>query len=249
MALREELRKQGNWLFRWRSYLPLILIVIVLLGMSYFEYPGHSEKYDDIWEIICLFISFSGIGIRFFTVGYTPEGTSGTNTRAQIADTLNTAGMYSIMRHPLYLGNFIIWFGLSAFFHLWWFSLIIILIFWLYYERIMFAEEEFLREKFGNSYSEWAEKTPAFIPDIRKWRSSGMTFSFRKAIKNEYKSFFAMIVAFTILEIIGDIFVEQRLEIDRMWLSILLIALIIYTFVRFLKKRTKILEVQGNKML
>jgi len=244
MALREELRKQGNWLFRWRSYLPLILIVIVLLGMSYFEYPGHSEKYDDIWEIICLFISFSGIGVRFFTVGYTPEGTSGTNTRTQIADTLNTSGMYSIMRHPLYLGNFIIWFGLSTFFHLWWFSLIIILIFWLYYERIMFTEEEFLREKFGNSCLEWAEKTPAFIPDIWKWRSSNMKFSYRKAIKNEYKSFFAVIVAFTILEIIGDIFVEKKLEIDRMWLSILIIGLIIYTVIRFLKKRTKILEVQ-----
>jgi protein-S-isoprenylcysteine O-methyltransferase Ste14 len=246
MALREELRKQGNWLFRWRSYLPLILIVIVLLGMNYFEYPGHSELYDDIWEIMCLFISFSGIGIRFFTVGYAPEGTSGTNTRAQVADTLNTSGMYSIMRHPLYLGNFIIWFGLSAFFHLWWFSLIITLIFWLYYERIMFAEEEFLREKFGNSYSEWAEKTPAFIPDIRKWRSSDMKFSYRKAIKNEYKSFFAVIVAFTILEIIGDIFVEKKLEIDRMWLSILIISLMIYTVIRFLKKRTKILEVQGR---
>jgi protein-S-isoprenylcysteine O-methyltransferase Ste14 len=246
MALREELRKQGNWLFRWRSYLPLITIVIVLLGISYFQYPGHSEKSDDIWEIICLFISFSGVGIRFFTVGYTPKGTSGTNTRKQIADTLNTTGMYSIVRHPLYLGNFIIWFGLSAFFHLWWFSLIVILIFWLYYERIMFAEEEFLREKFGHSYLDWAEKTPAFIPDIRKWRSPDMIFSFRKAIKNEYKSFFAVIVSFTVLEIIGDIFVEQRLEIDRMWLSILIIGLTIYIVVRFLKKRTKILDVQGR---
>ena len=246
MPLREELRKQGNWLFRWRSYLPLILIVIVLFGMNNFEYFGHSEVNDDIWEIICLFITFSGIGIRFFTAGDTPEGTSGTNTRAQVADALNTSGMYSIMRHPLYLGNFIIWFGLSAFFHLWWFSLIAILIFWLYYERIMFAEEEFLREKFGNSYLEWAEKTPAFIPDIRKWRSSDMEFSFRKAIKNEYKSFSSVVVAFTILEIIGDIFVENKLEIDRMWLSILIISLMIYTVIRFLKKRTTILEVQGR---
>jgi len=193
MALREELRKQGNWLFRWRSYLPLIMIVIVLLAMSYFEYPGHSEKYDDIWEIICLLASFSGVGLRFFTAGYTPKGTSGTNTRNQIADILNTAGMYSIVRHPLYLGNFIIWFGLSAFFHLWWFSLIIIFIFWLYYERIIFAEEEFLREKFGDTYLDWAKKTPAFIPDIRKWRSSDMTFSFRKAVTNEYKSLFSRI--------------------------------------------------------
>jgi len=244
MALREELRKQGNWLFRWRSYLPLILIIIVLLGMGYFEYPGHSEKYDDIWEIICLFTSFSGVGIRFFTVGYTPKGTSGTNTRKQIADSLNTAGMYSIVRHPLYLGNFIIWFGLSAFFHLWWFSLLVICIFCLYYERIMFAEEEFLREKFGDIYSKWAEKTPAFIPDIRNWRSSDMAFSFRKAIKNEYKSLFAIVVAFLILEIIGDIFVEHKFEIDKMWLSILIVGLTMYLIIRFLKKRTKILDNQ-----
>lgn len=242
MALREELKKQGNWLFRWRSYLPLIMIIIVFLGMGYFEYPGHSEPYDDIWEIICMLISFSGVGIRFFTVGYTPEGTSGTNTRKQIADSLNTVGMYSVVRHPLYLGNFIIWFGLSAFFHLWWCSLIVTLIFWLYYERIMFAEEEFLREKFGDKYSEWAEKTPAFIPDFRKWSSSEVAFSFRKAIKNEYKSIFAIIVAFLVLEIIGDIFVKHKFEIDKMWLSILVAGSIMYIIIRFLKKRTKILD-------
>ena len=71
-----------------------------------------------------------------------------------------------------------------------------------------------------------------------------MTFSFRKAVTNEYKSLFAVIVSFTVLEIIGDIFVEQRFEIDRMWLLILMIGLIIYTIVRFLKKRTNILEIK-----
>ena len=246
MALREEFRKQGEWLFRWRSYLPLIMIGIVLLGMRDFEHLGHSEEWDDIWEIICLFISFWGLGIRFFTIGYAPKGTSGTNTRKQKADVLNTKGMYSIARHPLYLGNFIIWVGVSAFFHLWWLSLIVILLFWLYYERIIFAEEEFLREKFGKSYSDWAEKTPAFIPDIRKWCSSDMTFSFRTGLKNEYKSFYAIIVSFTFLEIIGDFFLEHRLEIDRMWLSIFIISSAIYVIIRFLKKRTKILEVEGR---
>jgi hypothetical protein len=102
----------------------------------------------------------------------------------------------------------------SAFFHLWWFSLIVMLVFWLYYERIMFAEEEFLREKFGVYYLDWSEKTPAFIPNIKQWHSANTTFLIRKAIKNEYKSSFAVIVAFTILEVIGDIFVEHRVEIE-----------------------------------
>jgi len=40
-----------------------------------------------------MFLSFSGGGISFLTGGYRPEGTLGTNTRKQIADTLNTTGM------------------------------------------------------------------------------------------------------------------------------------------------------------
>ena len=53
-----------------------------------------------------IIISFLGEAIRIFTVAYTPAGTSGRNTKQQLADTLNTTGIYSLLRHPLYLGNF-----------------------------------------------------------------------------------------------------------------------------------------------
>ncbi|MFH2218354.1 MAG: isoprenylcysteine carboxylmethyltransferase family protein [Pseudomonadota bacterium] len=244
MPLREEFSKTGAFLFRWRSYLPLLMIVIVLLAMPYFQHPGHSEKLDDIWEIFCMLISCLGIGIRALTIGYAPKGTSGTNTRGQVAELLNTTGMYSIVRNPLYLGNFIIWFGIAMFFRLWWVSLIVTLIFWVYYERIIFAEEEYLREKFGESYLMWAQKTPAFIPNIRNWRRSEVTFSFRKALKNEYKSFFAMIVSYFILEILGDVFAEHKLELDRMWLIILSVSSIFFMVTIIVKKKTKILDVE-----
>jgi protein-S-isoprenylcysteine O-methyltransferase Ste14 len=242
MPLKEELSKTGNFLFRWRSYLPLLMIVLVLLSMQYFEYPGHSEDMDELWEIFCLVISISGLGIRIITVGYTPKGTSGTNTSRQIAEVLNTTGMYSVTRNPLYLGNFIIWFGISMFPRLWWFSFIVILIFWLYYERIIFAEEEFLRKKFGKVYLVWAEKTPVFIPNLRNWKSSEMTFSIRKALKNEYKSFFAIVVSYIVVEIIGDIFAEHKFELDTMWLVILSVSSIFYLLVRILKKKTSVLD-------
>jgi hypothetical protein len=210
--------------------------------MPYFEYPGNSEKPDELWETFCLIISFTGLGIRIVTIGYTPKGTSGTNTKRQIADVLNTTGMYSVIRNPLYLGNFIIWFGISMFPRLWWFSLIVILLFWLYYERIIFAEEEFLREKFEESYLVWAEKTPVFIPNFRTWKRSEMPFSFRKALKNEYKSFFAMMVSYIALEIVGDVFAEHIFELDTMWLIILLSSSLFYTIVRILKKKTSLLD-------
>jgi hypothetical protein len=128
------------------------------------------------------------------------------------------------------------------FFRLWWFSLIVTLIFWVYYERIIFAEEEYLREKFGEPYLMWAQKTPAFIPNFRNWRHSERAFSFRKALKNEYKSFFAMIVSYGVIEILGDVFVEHRLELDTMWLIILSFSSIFYIVTRTLKKKTRVLD-------
>ena len=43
------------------------------------------------------------------------------------------------------------------------------LVFWLYYERIMLAEEEFLRARYGKAFDDWAARTPAFLPNFRHW--------------------------------------------------------------------------------
>ena len=75
MALREEFENVGNWLFRWRSYLPLIFIGILLLALREYEYPGNSEGLDHIWEMICLIVSFFGLSIRIIVIGHTPKGT------------------------------------------------------------------------------------------------------------------------------------------------------------------------------
>ena len=246
MPLKEDFEREGNWLFRRRGYLPLLAIGIILAGMRYYEYPGHSAKWDDIWEIVCIAIAFFGESIRIHTVGFVPVGTSGRNTQGQAADILNTAGMYSIVRHPLYLGNFFIALGISMFICLWWMILICILVFWFYYERIAFAEEEFLRKKFGEGYLEWATKTPAFFPKLNNWRPPNLSFSLKIVLKGEYSGIFGIIAAFTFLEVIGDVFAEGRFELDLMWSAIFFAGLIFYLVTMFLKKKTKILHVAGR---
>ncbi len=246
MALREEFRKSGEWLFRWRSYLPLLLIVLFLLALGGLRHPYGSRAPGGLWEIFCLAVSFAGLGVRFLTGGYVPVGTSGRNTKGQVADVLNTTGAYSLVRHPLYLGNFLIWLGISLFLGLWWFSLIIILILWLYYERIMFAEEEFLQEKFGDVFTEWADKTPAFFPKFRHWVKPDLPFSLKTAIRKEYSAFFAMMVVFTLLKIAGEFLSRGRLGIDWQWAVMFGGSLIIYLGVRYLKKRTGWLHVAGR---
>lgn len=172
MALKDDFESSGSRLFRWRSYLYIPVIGIFIMTLREYEHPYQSEKFDHFWKAICLVISFWGLAIRVATVGHTPKGTSGRNIKKHIAETLNTTGAYSIVRNPLYLGNFFMGLGVAAFAHFWWLILIYILIFWLYYERIIFAEEAYLRDKFGNLFLEWANRTPAFIPKFSQYKKA-----------------------------------------------------------------------------
>lgn len=245
MAFREELEKQGKWLFRWRSYLPLLVIPIVFIALRNSEYLENTfgDTADRVYEGFCLTISFAGLMIRCITVGYVPRGTSGRNTKGQKAESLNITGMYSIVRHPLYLGNFFIFLGITLFLQVWWVILIAVLAFFIYYERILFAEEEFLRNKFGELYLNWASKTPVFFPKVKNWHQPSPQFSVRAVLAREYSSFFAIIASFTFLEVAGDLVTQSNLELDVSWIVFFSTGLIIYTVLRTLKKRTRILHI------
>ena len=226
--------------------MPVFLIAAFSAVLIGFKYPYGSHRLDQLWEIVCLGISLFGLGIRMFTVGSVPGGTSGRNTKRQVASILNTRGVYSIVRHPLYLGNFFIFLGISLFVRIWWFSLLIILAFWIYYERIMFAEEEFLLKKFGESFTEWASRTPAFVPRLKNWQEPELPFSWKTAIGKEYATLFAIIVTFTALEIASELSLKGKLIFEPMWLIFFSIGLITYLGVRVMKKYTKLLDVQGR---
>ncbi len=243
MALREEFEHSGNWLFRWRSYLPLVFILLFFIALTDFRYSveGHA------WEFFCMAISFSGLGIRMYAVGCAPRGTSGRNVKEQRADVLNNTGIYSIVRHPLYLGNFVIWFGIIFSVKLWWFMAVALLVFWLYYERIMFAEEEFLRKKFGDEFLKWANATPAFFPTkFQNWRKPSLPFEWKNALRREYSGFFAIISVFSLLELVKSRIAEGEFVFDPIWVGIFLFGLAVYSTLIFLKKKTKFLDIQGR---
>jgi protein-S-isoprenylcysteine O-methyltransferase Ste14 len=248
MLLLEEFIKEGNWLFRWRSYLPLGMLVIVLLGFRGFAYPMGSHSYDLAWEMACLAVSLFGMSIRCYTIGRAPKGTSGRNTKRQVADTLNTTGMYSITRNPLYFGNFFMALGISMLPRLWWCSSIYVLAFWLYYERIIMAEERYLANKFGKEYEDYAARTPAFLPNLKLWQPAALPFSIRSVLRSEYSGFFGVITAFTVLELIGTYVAEGRVFFDPVWAVLFLVGFLVYITLRTLKKKTRLLHVEGRQL-
>jgi protein-S-isoprenylcysteine O-methyltransferase Ste14 len=246
MLIHEHFNAAGNWMFRRRGYLPLLIVGLILASMRNFQYLGHSHLIDEYWEIFCLAVCFAGLAIRVLTVGCAPGGTSGRNTAGQRADVLNTSGMYSIVRHPLYLGNFFIWLGLSAFLHDPRTTLVCMLVFVLYYERIMYAEEKFLADRFGTAYREWAERTPAILPRLADWRPAELPFSLRNVLRREYNGLLAIVVTMFLFEAVGDMVYEGKLEVDPLWRVLLPAIFAIWLILRTLKKHTRLLHVPGR---
>ncbi len=242
MALREEFERTGNWLFRWRSYLPLLMAGLVLAALRNFNYPGHNRPLDQAWGLFCLMVSFLGLGVRIITAGSAPKGTSGRNTKGQKADSLNTTGMYSIARHPLYLGNFLIWLGIALSIRSVWFTVMTLLIFWLYYERIMFAEEEYLRRKFGQEYLDWTQKTPVFVPKFSLWKSPDHSLNIKAGIGNEYHGLLGITSVFAALEIVKEYIVSRKIVLEPTWISLITISVVVYLLLLFLKKKTALLN-------
>jgi protein-S-isoprenylcysteine O-methyltransferase Ste14 len=244
--LADEFERAGNWLFRWRSYLPLVLVVLAIPAARDAAWRSGSHPGHTTWEVLCLAIAFLGLAVRVLTVGYVPAGTSGRNTLKQVAATLNATGMYSVVRHPIYLGNFLMWFGVALLPRCWWFTLITVLIFWLYYERIMFAEEGFLLEQFGEQYRQWAAGTPAFIPKFAGWVKPDLPFSLKSAISREYSTFFTIIALFTVFNGILAWFSRGTPVPDRFTVFLFVIGLFTYAGIRYLKKRTDLLRTEGR---
>jgi protein-S-isoprenylcysteine O-methyltransferase Ste14 len=245
MALDDEFRRQGEWLFRWRSFLPIIFVP--LIGIALLQLNTEKfDKWEHRWDYFCLGISFLGLLVRVVTVGFVPELTSGRNTKEQIAEQVNTTGMYSIVRHPLYLGNFLIGFGVSLVQSVWWLPVIYVLTFWLYYERIMFAEEAFLRQKFGEAYQRWAAATPAFFPRVNQWRQPALPFSWINVLGREYSGLMLLILCHAGQEFFERLITDHRIVWEVFWATLLFGGLTTYFVLRWINRNTQLLRVPGR---
>ena len=190
MKLQESLENQGEILFRNRGFIPLLFVAFSIPVSYYNSYELMTS--NTIVEYLVLASSllciFLGHLIRTQVILARQDATSGRNRNEQVADSLNTKGWYSLVRNPLYVGNFLIWFGLSLYLFSFWLSLILVLMFWMYYERIVFAEEAFLTRKFGQDYTDWCNETPVFIPKMSGYKGLKYKFSLSKVVFSEYSS-------------------------------------------------------------
>jgi protein-S-isoprenylcysteine O-methyltransferase Ste14 len=243
MTLRNDFAAIGQLLFRFRSFLPLTML-IGLTCLFWRTVPRDTGYSTYVWRTIACGVTLAGMVVRCATIGHIPRGTSGRNTKRQKASFLNTTGIYSVVRNPLYLGNALVWLGITFLLENLVLTGILGIAIFVYYLFVVFTEEEYLTEQFGERYARYASSTPAFIPRLDGWKPSDRPFSWRMVIRREHDSIFSAVT--------GLVFVFHCMDYRAHWEHFLLrrewaipwAAIAgLWIIIKILKKKTNLLHV------
>jgi len=150
----------GKFLFRSRGYTPIPFMLILILQSDL-----------QLWS---MFIGgvFAATGEWIRLNGVRAAG-GRTRTRNVGAKELCTWGFFSYVRNPLYLGNILIYTGMTLFAGGEWLAQLLVFgiaFFIIQYALIISLEEETLRGIFGNAYREYCANVPRLFPRSKPWK-------------------------------------------------------------------------------
>lgn len=95
--------------------------------------------------------------------------------------TLAVGGPYAHLRHPLYLGSFLVGAGLTMAGGRWFFPPLFLALFLWVYGRTIRAEERVLEILFGKPYRDYRARVRGFIPRLHPYRPPGGPESWESA--------------------------------------------------------------------
>ena len=221
----------GKFLFRFRSFTPLPLI---LLTFIFFKPLSPSWA----WTALGLAMAFLGEGIRIHCVGYAGSGTSGRESYLK-ADSLNTTGLYSLTRNPLYWGNGLIFAGLLIVYAQPPALAVFIVFLFLQYHFIVLAEESFLRERVGPAYEEYCRRVSRWLPRCGSYSSPNRTFDLKKVFFKENDSCFNLLLTALLILAVKEKFFFGKVRHFLFFFGAALLLILIYTWVKVLKKKSR----------
>ncbi len=190
--------KAGTFFFRYRN-----AIFPLVFSMLYFEkaWPVFHNEQARIWEIfIGIAVTLSGQTLRALTVGLVYIKRGGKQKQVY-AEKLVQSGIFAHSRNPLYLGNLLILIGVGIVSNSWLFVVFGLPFFVFAYLSIIHAEENYLRNKFGQEFKDYCSRVNRIIPNpsgmVNTIRS--MEFHWKRLIVKEYATPYAWIMGTTIL--------------------------------------------------
>ena len=241
MTTQNRSEKLGNQFFKYRGQIPVLFFLLAFFLMHYF--PAQNKWLDQSNTLIAVSLVVLGHLIRALAVGKRAAHTSGRNRDEQVAEALNSTGIYSMVRHPLYLGNITTYMGWVVFTGIWWLIPIMLLVFLFYYRFIIYAEEQFLTRKFGQDYLDWKSATPLLLPAFWKFKANPQPFSFKTVLENEYSGIAASMTTAWVLLAFQWYVLGQFQEKSLLILAMALFIAVFTLGLRYLKKKTQFFKV------
>jgi protein-S-isoprenylcysteine O-methyltransferase Ste14 len=242
MKLLDQLVRDGDRLFRWRSYLPLVLLPVVMAGVITSAPRFSTKSAERLWEVVSVAVALAGLSLRVWAVGSAPSGTSERSTVNPRASQLRTTGPYSVVRHPLYVANGLMAFGLSLFPGIWYLPLILVLATWLYYERIAIREEAFLADRFGGEFEAWSARVPACWPSFGTYERSAIPYSWKKVLRHEFHGLLVIASGAFLFDAMQESVRARAWRVDGPWLWFLAASAVLFLVFVALKRGTPLLE-------
>jgi Phospholipid methyltransferase len=148
-----------------------------------------------------------------------------------------------MVRHPLYVANGIIVIGLALFMHGVIAPVVVTVLTVVYYACIAWREEQFLLERFGPSFREWAKRVPAMVPAVGRYVPAARPFQWSVAIRREFYAATLILVAPFFLDMAEDFQDTGRLVFDPVWTVTATVGVVLFVILRYLKKHTSVLTV------
>lgn len=182
----------GEWFFKYRDFTPIPLIVLLLI----FGEPTVASA-----TLGLLLIVFGEL-FRIYSVSFI--GTVSRTRSESTGQSLVSSGPFSLVRNPLYVGNFFVSFGFAIFGSITWIAVLTVLMFALQYYFIVLYEESVLTKKFGEAYGEYRKKVPAFIPfSLPKLDQIEWPRDFSPALKSEKRTLTTIMTLLVLLIALG----------------------------------------------
>lgn len=222
----------GRFLFKHRSFTPLPIMILLVV----FFKPIDAGAQNIIIHILGLFIALSGEFIRMLTVGFSHSGSSGRESHLR-ADRLNTTGLYSLVRNPLYIGNFFIFSGLIIVFANPLALLVMALFLSGQYYFIILAEEAYLKDKYGPEFDDYCARVRRIIPGLMAYRKNSRPFNAQKVLFKENDSLFNLLMIFLLLLLYKEKLYTGYIARPLAYIVPAALLILAYIIVKILKKR------------
>jgi protein-S-isoprenylcysteine O-methyltransferase Ste14/phosphohistidine phosphatase SixA len=230
--LHRALERQGVNHRRWRVVFVLLLAPFAVYAFMYSGWMTTrlGQLTEQRWDMLCLVLAFAGLALRMHMAGYGQVAEAGQLLQQ---GPLQTEGLYSVVRHPVVLANFLILLSGTLLFKSAFFTMLVVIVACLYYERLILAKEKALLERHGDAYAAWEAATPLILPRLSLWKKPSAPFLFARALRREAITFAFIGLMFFVLETLEGAWIDglpfmEWAQREPHWLGLFSVSAVIF---------------------